>query len=169
MSIKLIVAVDSNFGIGYKNDLLFKVPEDLKRFKKLTTGHFVVMGRKTFESLPRPLPERTNVVVTRKSHYSPENPSVLVVNDIQRCLNPYLNTGIQDKDMWIIGGAEIYRTFLPHADEVYMTMIHKEAEKVDTYFPFAEMLKEGFYTSGVESFFSENENCVCSYAIYRKS
>lgn len=169
MTIKLIVAVDSNFGIGYKNDLLFKVSEDLKRFKKLTTDHFVVMGRKTFESLPKPLPERTNVVITRKSNYSPENPSVLVVNDVQKCINHYLHTGKQSKDIWVIGGAEIYKVFLPYVDEVYMTMIHKEAEKVDTYFPFAEMLKEGFYTSSVESFFSENESCVCSYVIYRKS
>ena len=71
MTIKLIVAVDSNYGMGYNNDLLFRIKEDLQRFRELTTGHFVVMGRKTYESLPRPLPERTNVVVTRNPDYNP--------------------------------------------------------------------------------------------------
>ena len=169
MAIKLIVAVDSNFGIGYKNDLLFKVSEDLKRFKKLTTRHFVVMGRKTFESLPKPLPERTNVVITRNSNYSPESPSVLVVNDIQKCINHYLNTGEQNKDMWIIGGAEIYKAFLPYADEIQLTMINKSATQVDTYFPMNEVLKLfQIDVTNSESQHVETEDCDVTFYTYKR-
>lgn len=169
MAIKLIVAVDSNFGIGYKDELLFRIKEDLQRFKKLTTGHFVVMGRKTFESLPNSLPERINVVITRNSNYNPNNPSVIVESNIHKIISYYMNTGKQEKDLWIIGGAETYKQFLPYVDEVHMTFIHKEAEKVDTYFPIEVMREIGFELSMSNRTFSESENCNVTFAVYRKS
>ena len=166
--IKLIVAVDNNFGIGYKNDLLFKIPEDLKRFKQLTTGHFVVMGRKTFESLPNALPERTNVIITRSDKYKPENPTVIVENDISKIISHYLSTGQQDKDMWVIGGAEIYKQFLPYAEQVYLTMIHKVAKSVDTHFPINSML-EKFHIVDSERIYSNKEDCKVTFTIYQRN
>lgn len=166
MSIKLIVAVDKNFGIGYKNHLLFKISKDLKRFKGLTTGHFVVMGRKTFESLPNPLPNRTNVILTRNSNYTVDDPSVLVVTDIQKMIRHYLDTGKQDKDLWVIGGAEIYKEFLPYVDRVYLTYVDKEVEKVDTYFPFADMEKIGFELDGCQAYYEETLDCEVTFANY---
>lgn len=167
--IKLIVAVDNNFGIGYKNDLLFKIPEDLKRFKKLTKGHYVVMGRKTFESLPNPLPERTNVVITRNINYKPEHHSVIVECDITKIINHYLQTGEQSKDIWVIGGAEIYKAFLPYADEIQLTMINKSATQVDTYFPMNEVLKLfQIDVTNSESQHVETEDCDVTFYTYKR-
>ena len=167
MVIKLIVAVDSNYGMGYNNDLLFRIKEDLQRFRELTTGHFVVMGRKTYESLPRPLPERTNVVVTRNPDYNPKEQSVIVENDIERIISHYLDTGQQEKDLWVIGGAEIYSQFLPYTDEIHMTMIHKEAENVDTYFPIEKTIN-GFQEVLSEKSYSEKEDCCITYITHNR-
>lgn len=165
--IKLIVAVDSNYGIGYRNSLLFRVKEDLQRFRELTTGHFVIMGRKTYESLPKPLPERTNVVITRNPKYNPKDLSVIVVSDIERILSHYLDTGQQEKDLWIIGGGDVYKQFLPHADEIHLTMIHKKAENIDTYFPIEEALKS-FYMDSFEESYSEKESCNLTFKVYKR-
>ena len=167
MVIKLIVAVDSNYGIGYKNELLFRVKEDLQRFRELTIGHFVVMGRKTYESLPRPLSERINVVVTRNKDYNPKDTSVIVESDIMRIVSHYLDTGQQEKDLFVIGGAEIYKQFLPFVDEIYLTMIHKEADSVDTYFPIEEALNV-FQMDSFEKSYSEKEDCAITYFNYKR-
>ena len=166
--IKLIVAVDNNFGIGYKNELLFRISEDLKHFKELTSGHFIVMGRKTYESLPNALPNRTNVVITRNPSFNPKSPTVVVANDIKKIISHHLTTGKQDKDLWVIGGAEIYKAFLPYADEVHLTHIHKEAENVDTYFPVSE-LNSSFDIIQSERIFSEKEDCKVTFTVYGKS
>ncbi len=166
--IKLIVAVDNNFGIGYKNELLFRVKEDLKRFRELTTGHFVVMGRKTYESLPKALPERVNVVITRNKNYNPKNISVIVEQDINKILSYYISTGQQTKDLWVIGGAEIYEAFLPFADEVHLTMIHKEAKSVDTYFPVEKLVEQGFRLKDSRRSFSDEYDCKLTFITYEK-
>lgn len=166
--IKMIVAVDRNFGIGYKDDLLFKISDDLKRFRRLTMGHFVVMGRKTYESLPNPLNGRVNVVMTNKKDYQPKDSNVIVENDASKVINHYRNTGKQDKDIYIIGGAEIYKLFAKYADTIYLTFIDKEAENVDTFFP-KEVL-HGFdldkKTQG--RMFDEQENCLILYNKYNR-
>ena len=166
--IKLIVAVDSEFGIGYQNKLLFRISEDLNRFRELTTGHFVVMGRKTYESLPKALPERVNVVVTRNKGYKPKEPTVVVESDIKRILSHYMGTGNQDKDLWIIGGAEIYKQFLPYANEIHLTKIHKKADLVDTYFPMDEVLKD-FHIKESERSYSEKEECKLTFITYKRN
>ena len=171
MAIKLIVAVDSNFGIGYKNELLFRISEDLTRFKELTTGHFVVMGRKTFESLPNPLPYRTNVVITRDKKYAVESSSVVIEHDIEKLVSHYKTTGQQDKDIWVIGGAEIYKQFAPYVDEVYLTAVDKEAPQVDTYFPIEDYNDTIYWTldnTATETFFSEKYECEVSFKKYVK-
>lgn len=168
MAIKLIVAVDNSFGIGYKNSLLFRISEDLRRFRELTTGHFVVMGRKTYESLPKALPERFNVVITRNPSYNPKDHNVIVEKDIEKIVSLYNNTGEQDKDLWVIGGAEIYKEFLPYADEIHLTMIHKSAENVDTYFPMEKALELGFTMRESERVYSEKEECKVTFSVYVK-
>lgn len=165
--IKLICAIDRNYGIGFNNDLLFKVSEDMTRFQELTTGHIVVMGRKTLESLPKPLKDRTNVVLTRNENY--EAPvGVFKMDSVDKIVSHYLTTGEQDKHLFIIGGQEIYREFLPHADTVELTVINKEAIEVDAFFPY-ELLKQYFKISKAETHYSETEECVYSFVTYIKN
>lgn len=170
MAIKLIVAMDLNGGIGYKDELLFRVPEDLGRFKKLTTGHIVVMGRKTYESLPNgALLDRINVVVTRNKNYNPQNYKVVVENNIDRIINHYTQTGKQDKDIFIIGGSEIYKQFIPYVDEFHITQIHKVAKNADSYFPIEQVLaNKRIFLSEAESMFSDSINSKITFMVYKK-
>ena len=167
MSIKIIVAVDSNFGIGYKNDLLFKISEDMKHFKKLTTGHFVVMGRKTYESLPSALPNRTNVVLTNDKNFKTRENSTIIESNIEKIVNHY-RTGKQEKHLFIIGGETIYNQFLPFASEVHLTMVHKEAENVDTYFPIEKVSEQGFRLKESRRSFSDEYDCKLTFITYEK-
>lgn len=123
--ISLIVAVDENGGIGYDGQLLTSIPEDLQRFKSLTTGHIVIMGRKTWDSLPKkPLPKRRNIVISNQKQ---EN-----FMTIPECLEEIKD--IED-EIFVIGGGNIYKYFLPLTNRIYITLIHKSFENVDTYFP----------------------------------
>ncbi|QYS86836.1 dihydrofolate reductase [Flavobacterium oreochromis] len=125
----LIAAAGQNNELGKNNDLLWHLPDDFKHFKALTTGHYIVMGRKTFESFPKPLPNRTHVIVTHSERYSaPE--SCLVVVGIQKALEvcPI------DQDVYIIGGGEIYKQFIDLADQIELTRVHGCFE-ADTFFP----------------------------------
>ena len=163
--IKLIAALDKNYGIGYQNDLLFSIPEDMKRFKELTEGHFVLMGRKTFESLPKPLKNRVNVVLTRNKEI-PHPPGVYVIDSVEHVLNHYY-TGSQEKDIWVIGGSSVYEAFMSYADEVHLTHIDKEAESVDTYFP-KEELKKYFEVKDFSDWkYSEDEGCFYTFVTYQ--
>lgn len=131
--ISAIVAVDKEFGIGYKNKLLESVPEDLKRFKELTTDKVVIMGRKTWESLPkRPLPNRHNIVITS---IPPKNADKY--ENVEFCSMPeaiiYLLS--TEDDVFIMGGGKVYSHLLAYCDKIYLTLLDKEYEKVDTYFP----------------------------------
>ncbi|MFT4031477.1 MAG: dihydrofolate reductase [Siphonobacter sp.] len=123
--IHLIVAVAENGAIGKDNQLLWHLPDDLKRFKQLTTGHPVIMGRKTYESIGKPLPNRTNIIITRDQNYTAEG--CVVVSSVEEAL--YAN-----EDVYIIGGAEIYRQTLPYADNIHLTEVHTSIEG-DTFFP----------------------------------
>lgn len=126
------VAIAKNGVIGGDNDLPWYLPEDLKHFKKITTGHTVLMGRKTYDSivkrLGKPLPERTNVVITRQPDFI-ALPSVLVFHDINQALE-----ALQHDDVYIIGGAQIFAAVLPKAKKLYVTHVH-QAYKGDVYFP----------------------------------
>ena len=127
----LIVAVDENFGIGKNNDLLIRIKEDMKRFKRLTTNNIVVMGRKTFESLPdkKPLKNRTNIVLTNDINYKIEGVITCnSVDDVLKICKEY------NKDVFIIGGEMIYSLFLPYSNKVYITKIYKKFE-ADKHFP----------------------------------
>lgn len=171
MSINIICAVDENYGIGYKNKLLYMIPEDMKRFKDLTTnssGHnnIVVMGRKTFESLPDILHHRTNVVITRNKKYSVPN-GVVVEHDIHKIINHYKESGHQDRDCWVIGGSAIFEEFFPHADKVFLTKIHNSSKKADAYFPI-EWIND-FYIIEEESRYSDKYDCDYSFITYERN
>lgn len=117
-----------NCGIGYKNELLFNIPKDKKYFKTLTTGKTIVMGRKTFESLPvKPLPDRENIVISRNTSFSFEGIKVFHSTDN---LFTYLREKNPD-DIFIIGGEEVYSMMIPYCDTAYITQIyeHKKADK----------------------------------------
>jgi dihydrofolate reductase len=124
--IKIIVAASKNLVIGNNNTLIWHLPADLKNFKKLTTGSAIIMGRKTYESIGKPLPYRRNIIITRDKNYRVENCEV--VNSLEEALL------ICYEDCFIIGGGEIYKQSLSIADELYLTLIDEEFEG-DTYFP----------------------------------
>ena len=130
MKISIIVAIGKNNEIGKNNDLLCRLPADLKRFKELTTGHAIIMGRKTFQSLPKgALPNRTNVVLSRATNFRPEN--CLAFSSLDAALVHLSN----EEEVFVIGGAEIYKQAYPIADKLYLTKIHAVFPDADTFFP----------------------------------
>jgi dihydrofolate reductase len=132
--IGVVVAIGRNREIGMEGKLLWHIPDDLKRFKELTLGHPVIMGRKTWESLPekfRPLPERENIVITRNSEF--KAPGAIITRSIEEGLSTARKAGGGEK-IFIIGGAEIYNLSLPKATHLYLTLIDDEKES-DSFFP----------------------------------
>jgi len=127
--ISIAVAVGENFAIGKNNQLLWHMPADLKFFKQTTTGHTVIMGRKTFDSVGRPLPNRRNIVITRDTQLKING--VEVVNSLPEALEI---TKEEEKPVFIVGGAEIYKQALPLTHTLYLTTIHHQFE-ADTFFP----------------------------------
>lgn len=135
MNVKLIVAVDSDSGIGKNNDLLWHLPADMKFFKETTLGHIVVMGRKNYESIPerfRPLPGRENAVLTRQPDF--DAPGCIVFHSLPDCLEYYRNE--QERIVFIIGGGQIYQEALQmdSVDEMYVTHVEAKLD-ADTFFP----------------------------------
>jgi len=127
-TVTLIAAASENNIIGKDNKLIWRLSDDLKHFKELTKGHFVIMGRKTFESMPKALPNRTNVIITRKTDYKAEN--AIVVNSLEKALKVAEN----DNQPFIIGGGEIYKLSMEIADRIELTRVHTSI-KGDTSFP----------------------------------
>ncbi len=126
--ISIIAALAENRVIGVNNTLPWRLPNDLKHFRRLTTGHAIIMGRKNYESIGKPLPERTNIVVTRNRDYRVDG--CLIAHSLDEALR----LAGDDPEIFIIGGAEIYREALPFADRLYLTRVHA-AVKGDTFFP----------------------------------
>ena len=128
--LSIIVAVAKNNVIGKDNKLIWHLPEDLKRFKALTTGHTIIMGRKTFESLGRVLPNRKHIVLCNDVNLNIENENVEVLSDISM-LEKYINSA---EENFVIGGATIYKLLLPKASKLYITKINQNFEG-DAFFP----------------------------------
>lgn len=129
MTLSIIVAVASDGAIGRANDLLWHLPADLKRFKELTTGHTILMGRKTFESLPRgPLPNRRNIIISRSL---PAPSGAEVYPTIQQALEACAS----DEEVFIIGGGEIYRQLLPDTERIYLTRVQASFPDAEVFFP----------------------------------
>ena len=129
--ISIIVAIAKDNVIGKDNKLLWHISEDLKRFKKITTGKKMIMGRKTFESLPGILPNREHIVLTRDNNFNVDSDKVTIEHDFNSVLQRYLEC---EDEVFVIGGAEIYKQFLPYAKKLYLTKVDEEFEG-DTYFP----------------------------------
>ena len=123
----IIVAMDRNRAIGARGRVPWHLSADLKRFKKLTMGHPIVMGRKTYESIGKPLPGRTNIVITRQTGY--DAPGCTVVHRLEDALDRV------EGDVFVIGGGEIYEQALPLAGKAYVTEVDTEAEDADAFFP----------------------------------
>lgn len=159
--ISIIVAVSEDWGIGKNNELLWHISEDLKRFKRLTSGNTVIMGKRTWESLPRrPLPGRINIVLTDDKTETIEN--AVTAYSIEDSLSKCDKNG----EIFVIGGGSIYRQFMPNADRLYITHVHKKAP-ADIFFPEIDLKlwkiteKEVFKTD-------DEESLVYTYTIYEK-
>ncbi len=130
--ITLIAAVAENNALGKNNQLLWHLPDDFKRFKNITTGHYIIMGRKTFESFPKPLPKRTHVIITRQKKFSFEN--CIVVDSLQKAIAICPSA----EETFIIGGGEIYSQSIEIADKLDITKVH-HSFGADTFFPEIDM------------------------------
>ncbi len=133
--ITIVAAAGQNNELGKDNDLIWHLPDDFKRFKELTTGHYIIMGRKTFESFPKPLPNRTHIIITRDRTYLPkvtpdQEQNIIVVHSLDQAL---LKAASQET-IFIIGGGEIYNLSMEVADRIELTRVHQRFE-ADTFFP----------------------------------
>ena len=158
--ITVIVAASENNIIGNDNKLIWHLSDDLKRFKNLTKGHHVIMGRKTFESMPRALPNRTNVIITRKANYIAKD--AIVTNSLESALS----IASDDPQPFIIGGGEIYKIALDYSDRIELTRVHDNFEG-DTVFP--EIDKEKWIESNrIEKKKDESHNYDFTFITYNK-
>jgi dihydrofolate reductase len=157
--INIIAAMSKNRVIGNNNTLIWKLPNDMKRFKELTSGHIVIMGRKTFESIGKPLTNRLNVVITRNPHWTKEG--VLVTNSLESALK----LSSEGKEIFIIGGGDIYKQSLKFANRIYFTVIDEEFDG-DTTFP--EIGNEWLKTSKIDFKSNEKNNYNYSFIEYEK-
>lgn len=159
--ISIIVAVSEDWGIGKDNELLWHISEDLKRFKRLTSGNTMIMGKRTWESLPRrPLPGRMNIVLT-------DNPDETIKDTVTAySLQDALDKCDKDKDIFIIGGGSIYRQFMPIADRLFITHVHRKAP-ADIYFPEIDL---GIWEiTEKEEFKSDGDDSIpYTYTIYER-
>jgi len=126
--ITMIAAAAENNALGKDQDLVWHLPDDFKRFKKLTTGHHIIMGRKTFETFPKPLPNRTHIIITRKDNYLKKD--AIITSSLEKALEFAKN----DEQPFIIGGGEIYELGMDVADKIELTRVHGTFE-ADTFFP----------------------------------
>jgi dihydrofolate reductase len=124
----MIAAASENNALGKNNELVWRLPNDFKRFKNLTSGHHIIMGRKTFESFPKPLPNRTHIVISRQDKYNPEG--CIVVNSMEKAIAACPTEG----PVYIIGGGEIYNLGIPFSDKIELTRVHHDFD-ADAFFP----------------------------------
>ncbi|MEY4593834.1 MAG: hypothetical protein RIQ47_244 [Bacteroidota bacterium] len=149
MSLSIIVALSENHVIGSGNQLPWKLSADLKRVKALTMGHHLIMGRKTYESIGRPLPGRTNVIITRNGSYAPEG--CVVVNSLAAALE----LAKEDSEAFVFGGGEIFREALPLVNKIYLTKVHCVIDG-DTHFP--ELTSSEWIELNREEFKADEKN-----------
>jgi dihydrofolate reductase len=124
----MIAAASENNALGKNNELVWRLPNDFKRFKNLTSGHHIIMGRKTFESFPKPLPNRTHIVISRQDNYNPEG--CIVVSSMEKAIAICPTDG----PIYIIGGGEIYNLGISFSDKIELTRVHHDFE-ADAFFP----------------------------------
>lgn|SRR5690606_4736072 len=155
MIISLIACMDDNNAIGYQNKLLFKNKDDIEWFKQHTINKVCIMGRKTYESIGKPLKHRVNVVLTFDKNYNPHK-DVLVYHSIDQILKDFQH----EKEIMVIGGSNVYTQFLPLADRLYLTKVHTKYEKADAFFPkYSEC-------DWAERYFREGKNSIYPYTFH---
>ncbi len=163
-SISIIACIaKGNRAIGYKNRLLYHIPEDMARFRELTTGHTIIMGRKTFESLPNgALPNRRNIVI---SHQHIQLKGCEVYHSIDEALEQ-----CQEDRVFVIGGETIYQKFIHQANTLYLTMVEEAAPKSDTYFPQfnAKEWKMCYHSENKETKTANNRAIYYSFYVYKR-
>lgn len=146
--VSIIAAIDEKRGLGKNNDLLFRIPEDLQRFRQLTAGKPVIMGRKTFESIGRVLPNRTNIIITRDKNFKAEG--TIVVHSLEEALQQ-AQSKPSNEEIFIIGGGQIFAQALPLVQKLYLTLVEGDYG-ADTFFPdyseFKKVVFEEFRESG---------------------
>lgn len=160
MKITLVAAIASNNVIGKENSLPWNIPEDLKRFKQMTSGHTILMGRKTFDSIGRPLPNRQNIVMTKDENFEWEG--IKVINDFDEALELIKES---KEDVFVIGGSKIYELFEPVANTLAITRILKDFEG-DAFFP--DINWELWQIEKEENFFDEKSKIECKLIEYSK-
>ncbi len=158
----MIAAAAEDYALGKDNDLLWHLPDDFKRFKNLTTGHKIIMGRKTFESFPKPLPNRMHIIITRDTNYTVTFDSCKVVHSLEEALNL-----VGEEIAFIIGGGEIYKQSEPFADSIELTRVHAKFPEADTFFPEIQekdwqLVKEEFHPK------DERHQYAFTYMTYKK-
>lgn len=156
----IIAAAAENNALGKDNQLVWHLPDDFKRFKKLTSGHHIIMGRKTFDSFPKLLPNRTHVVITRQDNFRKEG--VFVVNSLERAIE----LSADDPQPFVIGGGEIYKMAMNLADKIELTRVHGTFE-ADTFFPEIDgkqwkLVSEEFHEK------DEKHNYAFTYLTYER-
>lgn len=156
----IIAAAAENNALGKDNTLVWHLPDDFKRFKKLTSGHHIIMGRKTFDSFLKPLPNRTHVVITRQDNFRKEG--ILVVNSLERAIE----IAAEDPQPFVIGGGEIYKMAMKLADKIELTRVHGTFE-ADTFFP---EIDENQWKLVSEEFHDKDEkhNYAFTYLTYER-
>ena len=160
MKITLVAAIASNNVIGKENSLPWNIPEDLKRFKQMTSGNTILMGRKTFDSIGRPLPNRQNIVMTKDKNFEQEG--IKVINDFDEALELIKES---NEDVFVIGGSKIYELFEPVANSLAITRILKDFEG-DAFFP--DINWDLWQIEKEEKFFDEKSNVECKLIEYSK-
>ena len=158
MKITIVAAIASNNVIGQKNSLPWDIPEDLKRFKQLTSGHIILMGRKTFDSIGRPLPNRTNIVMTKDINY--QKKGIEIVFDEREALNLIKDL---NQEVFIIGGSKIYELFEPWATSLMITRVMKDFEG-DAFFP--DINWNNWQIESKEEFLDEKSGISCKLEEY---
>lgn len=158
--ITMIAAAAENNALGKDNDLVWHLPDDFKRFKALTTGHCIIMGRKTFESFPKLLPNRTHIIITRQKDYAPKD--CIVTDSLEKALE----AAKTDSQPFIIGGGEIYKLGMEVADLIELTRVHGSFE-ADTFFPEInpeewDLIKEEFHPK------DDRHNYAFTYLTYKR-
>jgi dihydrofolate reductase len=159
--LSIIAAVSENNALGKENKLLWHLPADLKRLKSLTMGHHLIMGRKTFESLGKPLPGRPHVIISRQKNYQPDG--VTVVDSLEKAIE----FAKHDDQAFVFGGGEIYRLALPFVKKIYLTRV-KALFEGDTYFP--ELISDEWKMVKCESYLPDEKNLFYySFEEYNKA
>lgn len=163
MTINIIACLDKNGGIGYKNNLLFHIKKDMERFRQLTTGHTIIMGRKTYDSLPNgALPNRHNIVI---SHQNLNLKDCDVYHSIEEAMKAcsMIEQSKEQNQIFVIGGATIYEQIMPIANYLYLTIVDEYSTNVDTYFPKIDKNVWQICFQGEKMYESNHENKEFSF------